>query len=108
MITTTSLASFNQMISKEEIVLSYFSHDKCSVCKVLLPKIEQLLSEEFPKAILNYCNMEINTEIAAHNSVFTAPTIIIYVQGKEYKRYSRNLSLMVLKEDLARPYHLLY
>jgi len=107
MINTNNLSVFKQEVDKNTICVAYFSHDKCNVCKVLLPKIEELLSNYYPEIKLIYSNVELHPEIPAQNSIFTVPGIIVFVEGKEYKRYSRNLSIDILDEDLKRPYNIL-
>lgn len=103
-----SLTEFKKLIEANDMALAYFSHDRCSVCKVLLPKVKELLATDFPKVQLAYCNIEQVPETAAQNSVFTAPTLLIFVQGKEYMRFSRNVGLEPLAETIARPYKMLF
>ncbi len=99
---------FENIISEETMVLAYFSHDKCSVCKVLKPKVEELLNQNFPKIKQVYCNVENSPEIAATHTVFAVPTILIWIEGKESYRLSRNVGLMELQEKLERPYKMLF
>ena len=103
----SSLSEFEEFVQSSPIVVGYFSHDKCSVCKVLLPKVEELLEEEFPKSELVCCNIEHSPELAAQNNVFTAPVLIIYADGKEYARYSGNIGLNQLAQSISRPYRML-
>ncbi|MEE4197009.1 MAG: thioredoxin family protein [Bacteroidales bacterium] len=88
--------------------LVYFSHDKCNVCKVLKPKVHQLLNEYFPHLEMYYCDTEHYPQIAAQNSIFTVPTLIIFFDGKEFFRKSRNIGLEELKNELKRPYSLMF
>lgn len=92
----------------ETAILKYFSHQRCSVCKVLMPKIKQLLEEEFPKMEFRYVNIEEEPEVAASHQVFTVPAILVFFEGREYYRFARNVSLLQLKEAIDRPYHLLF
>ncbi|MFP4024195.1 MAG: thioredoxin family protein [Thiohalospira sp.] len=103
----TNFDEFSTAI-KNKGCLFYFSHEKCNVCKVLKPKIHNLLSQNFPKIKMFYCNTELYPEIAAQNSVFTVPTIIIYFEGKEFFRKSRNIGIQELASDLERPYSILF
>ncbi|MGQ1785041.1 MULTISPECIES: thioredoxin family protein [unclassified Saccharicrinis] len=107
MIDIRSAQGLKEVLSTNDFVLGYFSHDKCTVCKALLPKVEQLIASDFPKVKLAYCNIEHAPRLAAHAGVFTAPTLILYVQEKEYVRYSRNIGLDQLAQSIARPYHML-
>ncbi len=88
--------------------LKYFSHQDCNVCKVLMPKIQHLLNEEFPKMEFQYINVQEQPDVAASFQVFTVPTILIFFEGKEYYRFARNLSINQLKEAIERPYNMLF
>ncbi len=103
-----TVTELKQLLSSEKIVLGYFSHDRCSVCKVLLPKIKELITSHFSEVKLLYCNIEHAPELAAQNTVFTAPAIIIFVEGKEYVRFSRNIGLDQLRQAISRPYQMLF
>ena len=103
-----TIAEFEDFISSNDMVVGYFSHDKCSVCKVLLPKIKALIHQDFPKAKLVYCDIEKEPALAAQNRVFTAPVVLVFVQGREYVRYSRNIGLNQLAQSIARPYKMLF
>ncbi|WP_430812111.1 MULTISPECIES: thioredoxin family protein [unclassified Carboxylicivirga] len=93
---------------KQENCLKYFSHDACSVCKVLFPKVKQLLEEDFPMMELIFIDLEKRPEEAARHQVFTAPTLLVFFEGKEYYRFARNVSLPQLKTAIERPYQLLF
>ncbi|MBR8536777.1 thioredoxin family protein [Carboxylicivirga sediminis] len=92
----------------ETAILKYFSHQHCNVCKVLMPKVKQLLKQEFPKMAFQYVNIEEEPEVAASHQVFTVPTILVLFEGREYYRFARNVSIVQLKEAIERPYHLLF
>lgn len=92
----------------EMATLKYFSHQRCSVCKVLMPKVKRLLADEFPKMEFQYINVEEEPKVAASYQVFTVPTILIFFEGKEYYRFARNVSIIQLKEAIERPYALLF
>lgn len=104
----TSLSALENVIQNNDAVLIYFSHEKCNVCKVLKPKIHKMLSENFPEIKMFYSDTVLNPEIAAQNSIFTVPTIIIYLDKKEFLRKSRNVGVKELKKELQRPYDLLF
>lgn len=99
---------FNEIIESTPMVLIYFSHDTCNVCKVLKPKVEELLSNQFPKIKQLYCNVENSPEIAASLTVFAVPTLLVWIEGKETYRLSRNIGLLELEKTLKRPYTLLF
>ncbi len=82
------------MISQPEapIVVRYFSHDTCNVCKILRPKLESV-SATFDQVRFEYIKTDEQPETAAQNLVFAVPTIIVMVDGKEGKRFGRHLAL---------------
>lgn len=104
----TSWDDFQASITSNDAVLIYFSHEQCNVCKVLKPKIEKMLSDNFPKIKMFYADTVLHPEIAAQNSIFTVPTILIYFDRKEYLRVSRNVSVVELEEKITRTYQLMF
>lgn len=106
-----TLCSFDDylgFIKNNKFCLVYFSTPTCNVCKVLKPKIINFINDEFPQIHLAYLNSEELKEVAAQNRIFTVPTILIFIEGKEYMRKSRNINLADLRNELARPYSFLF
>ena len=102
------LKEVQALIAREKGVLLYFSSDTCSVCKVLKPKVAELLQEEFPHLQVRYVNTELSPLISGQFRVFTIPTILIFFDGREQARFSRNISLQQLDQALSRPYSMLF
>jgi len=96
------------LVRNSSAVLLYFSTDECNVCKVLKPKIEQLIVSNFPQIKLVYININTTPEIAASYHVFTAPTMLILFENKELLRKGRSFGIYELGDELARPYQLLF
>jgi len=107
---TTILSEEEFEASKQGNLVSlyYFSHDECNVCKVLKPKIEELFSEEFPETKLFYVNTKTTSALAAQNRIFAVPTLIIFIEGKEFIRKSRNIGISELHEEMQRPYQMIF
>jgi len=106
--TITSFQEFEKTAKEKEAVLFYFSHKDCNVCKVLKPKIIELIENNFSKIEIYYCDTVNSPEIAAQNQIFIVPTIMIFFTGKEYIRKSRNLSIEELQNEINRPYGLIF
>jgi len=102
-----SLEEFTECLKKEVIFLVYFSHDMCQVCKVLKPKVHEMLLAHFPAMNMYYADMHKNPEIAGQNSVFTAPTVIVYAGHREQVRLSRSFGISELESRIGRIYDLL-
>lgn len=107
-ITIKSVEEFKEFISKNGGAVTYFSTPQCNVCKVLKPKLKELLAEHFPEMKFAYVNTVEAQEMAAQNQVFTVPTILFHLDGKEFIRKSRNVNINVLAEELERPYDMMF
>jgi thioredoxin-like negative regulator of GroEL len=103
-----NLRELQDKIATEQGVLLYFSSDSCSVCKVLKPKVSAMLLERFPLMISHYVDTEKSPLISGQFSIFTIPTILIFFEGREQARYSRNISMHQLEESISRPYHMVF
>lgn len=103
-----SFEEFLKWKEKEPALLAYFSTEACNVCKVLKPKVDELIQTEFPKIKLVYIKSDKLPEVAAQNQVFAAPTLIVYFDGREYIRKSRNIGIGELQNEIARPYSMMF
>lgn len=103
-----SFEEVKNTIAEKPAVLLYFSHDDCSVCKVLKPKIAELLEKSFPLMEMLYVNVHELPEVAGQYRVFAVPTVLIFFDGSESFRFSRNLSTTELAEKIKRPYDLMF
>jgi len=103
-----SFEELNSRIKSEEAVLVYFSHEECNVCKVLKPKVAELVKDEFPKLKMIYSDTVKIPEAAGQNRVFAVPTILLFLEGREYVRASRNISVEELQRQIQRPYGMMF
>lgn len=103
-----SFDEFLKMKQEEPAFLGYFSTQACNVCKVLKPKVAELIQNEFPKIKLAYIKSDILPEVAAQNQVFAAPTILVFFDGREYIRKSRNIGISELQREIERPYSMFF
>ena len=103
-----SLDELLEKIGTGEPVLIYFSGENCSVCKVLKPKIDEVISNSFPKINLFEVKTDLHKEITSHFTVFSIPTTLVFFDEKEFFRVGRNLSIASFVQDIKRPYELIY
>lgn len=103
-----SLEEFNSIKDAPEASIFYFSHDACNVCKVLKPKIAALIQSNYPKINLYYVNTVDSPEIAAQNSIFTVPVMLLTFEGREYIRKARNISIMELDQEIEKLYRMIF
>ncbi len=103
-----TVKEYGDFIQRHPGAVLYFSTPECNVCKILKPKLLEILDEEFPELKFAYINCNEAKELAAQNQIFAVPTILFLFDGKETLRKSRNINLLILKEELNRPYELFY
>ena len=106
--TINDLDTYNDILEKEDAVLVYFSHEQCNVCKVLKPKVAELLENNFPKMKMYYADTVLNPEISGQNKIFSVPTVLAFFGGRETFRKSRSIGINELAEQIERPYGMLF
>lgn len=99
---------FQNVIKNDTATLFYFSNDDCNVCKVLKPKVFELLQQSFQEIGFYYVDTKILPDVAAQSSVFTIPTILVFFDGNELIRKSRYIGIEEIKQELARPYEIMF
>ena len=97
-----------ETIEGSDAIMLYFSTPQCRVCKVLKPKIYEMLQQNYPKIEMHYVDTEKTPEAGGQFSVFAAPTIILFLDGKEFIRQSRNIGISELAALIERPYSLFF
>jgi thioredoxin-like negative regulator of GroEL len=103
----TTLEELQELIQKEIGVLVYFSTPTCNVCHALKPKIASEFEKNFPKIKQVFIDSSITPEIPAHFNIFSVPTILVFLDSKEFARESRNVSVPLLVGNIERVYKIL-
>lgn len=91
-----------------ENYLLYFSSDSCSICTVLKPKVEEMISDLFPKLNFHFIDIKEFPELAANYGVFTVPVVLVFFEKKEVIRKTRTFSVIELQESIERYYNLIF
>ena len=94
-------------VKNSSAVMLYFSAPTCGVCKVLKPKLFEALEKNFPVFKVESIDISVSEDIAPYFGVFTIPTVIVFLDGKEFIRKSRNMSVDGLMEEIRRPYEIM-
>ena len=102
--TISDYSDYLELVGNSPALLCYFSTPSCQVCKVLKPKVLELVSEEFPEMKTAWIDIERSPLIAGQNSIFTAPTLLVYFNGKETVRKIRNFGIEELESGIRRVY----
>jgi thioredoxin-like negative regulator of GroEL len=103
----TSQIRFQDFVVDHPVAMVYFHTADCGVCKAVRPKLEQLMNERFPAAVLAQVDCSEYPQLAAQHQVFTVPTLLVFLAGREQLRRSRAFGLGELARALERPYALL-
>ena len=102
-----TLQDIQTLIEEKPGVLLYFSGATCNVCHALRPKYKALFDEKFPLIEQVYLDAHEHSDIAVHFNVFSVPTAIVFLGGREFAREGRAVSLHQLEEKLSRPYDIM-
>ncbi|HOI88091.1 MAG TPA: thioredoxin family protein [Lentimicrobium sp.] len=89
-------------------LLLYFYNDSCAPCVALRPKVEELITNRFPRMDHSYINAGLNPALAASNGVFASPAILVFFDGKETFRVSKYVSIDELASRIQRYYNLIF
>ena len=90
-------------INKNHLAFLYVSQENCSVCHALRPKLTELL-KRYPKIELREIEADKVKEISAEYLIFSAPTLLFFVEGKEYIREGKFVQLKKLAEAIEQIY----
>lgn len=96
---------FDAVLAQWDCVVVYFSSPSCGVCHSLKPKVIDLASEYENLQVLDV-DISQNQEIANSLSVFSAPTVIVFLCGKESGRFSRSFGVHQICDVLDRYYEI--
>lgn len=89
-------------MDKTPIETLLFSTSRCGICQVLKPKLRELMASTYPEIRHREIDANEAPEFAAQHTVFSAPTLVILAEGKEYRRYHGSFSLYTVQDDLDR------
>ena len=100
----TNEIEFQQIIDNNEMVVTYFSGANCSVCNVVKPKIEELITTNYPNIKLIEVPTEQSPVLIGKYTIFSNPVIILWIEGREYIREIRNISIGEFKNKISINY----
>ncbi|MCK5740206.1 thioredoxin family protein [bacterium] len=95
-------------IEQSPALMLYFTSPTCAVCYVLLPKLKELLVQNYPKMALTIVPAEKRPMETAQLTVFSFPTVLVFFHGKEFVRLGGSFSLRQLAAQIDRPYQMLF
>ncbi|MGX7245464.1 thioredoxin family protein [Enterococcus quebecensis] len=90
-------------VRENHLVFLYVSQEDCSVCHVLQPKLTELL-KKYPEIELREVEAHKVKEISAEYLIFSAPTMLFFVDGKEYIREGKFVQFKKLDAQIEHIY----
>jgi len=102
-----TIENINKTIKENIAVMVYFSAPTCNVCHALKPKLIEELDANFPAFVVESVDISTEEEIAPHFGVFAIPTVLIFLDGKEFLRKSRHMSVDEVMSEIRRPYEIM-
>ena len=88
----TSIKDIEQTIADNRLCLFYIKAPDCGVCNVMLGKVERL-SDQFPSMTSFYTDITEEPLIAGRFLVYSGPTVLLLMDGKEVYRGSQFIDL---------------
>ena len=79
-----TIQNIENSIKENLAVMVYFSAPTCNVCHVLKPKLIEAFDQNFQAFKVESVDISAEEDIAPHFLVFTIPTVLIFLDGKEY------------------------
>jgi hypothetical protein len=67
-----------------------------------------MVEADFSNIEFRLINAEQNTALSAQFGVFASPTLIVFFEGKEYIRESKNISISELHDKIERIYNMVF
>jgi len=102
-----SIQNIEKSIKENLAVMVYFSAPTCNVCHSLKPKLMEALDANFKEFVVERVDISVEEDIAPHFGVFAIPTVLVYLDGKEFLRKSRHMSVSDVISEIKRPYEIM-
>ncbi|EST54336.1 thioredoxin [Brevibacillus panacihumi W25] len=97
----TLLSEVKDHVETNPVSLLFIKMANCGVCDATLEKTVQLL-QSYPEIPAGVVSIEDTPSLAGEWLVFTAPTILLFMEGKEVHRQSRIVVFGELENALHR------
>ena len=102
----TSIKDIEQTKKDNRLCLFFIKAPDCGVCNVMLDKVEKI-ADVFPSLCSLYTDIIEEPLIASHFLVYSGPTVLLLMDGKEVYRASQFIDLEELKYNINRYIELL-
>lgn len=97
----TKLTEIEQTLQDNRLCLFYIKAPDCGVCNVMLNKTEQLAGK-YPSLCSFYTDITEEPLIAGQFLVYSGPTVLLMMEGKEVYRASQFINLQELEDKIIK------
>ncbi|MBD3796287.1 MAG: thioredoxin family protein [Campylobacterales bacterium] len=102
-----TIEEIENIIKENLAVMVYFSAPTCNVCHALKPKLLEAIETNFKEFEIVSVDVSVDQEVAAHFSVFAIPTVLVFLDSREFLRKSRHMSVDEVIREIKRPYEIM-
>jgi len=102
-----TIENIKKTIEQNLAVMIYFSAPTCNVCHALKPKLLEALEKNFKDFEVVSVDISETEDIAPHFDVYAIPTVLVFLDGKEFLRKSRHMSVDEVIREIKRPYEIM-
>ena len=97
----TSISDIEHTIANNTLCLFYIKAPDCGVCNVMLDKVEKL-ADQYPQLTSFYTDIMEEPLIAGRFLVYSGPTVLLLMDGKEVYRGVQFIDLEELAFNINR------
>tara|TARA_Y100001949_G_C15918560_1_gene300143 strand:- start:312 stop:632 length:321 start_codon:yes stop_codon:yes gene_type:complete len=80
-------SNFNDIVSKNSVVLIDFWAEWCGPCRMIAPMIEELANDYDGKAVIGKLDVDNNQESSVKFGVRSIPTLLVFKDGEMVDRH---------------------
>ena len=95
----TNIHDIEQTLRDNRLCLFYIKAPDCGVCNVMLDKVERLV-DSYTSLCSFYTDIHEEPLIAGQFLVYSGPTVLLLMEGKEIYRASQFINLEELKQTI--------
>jgi thioredoxin-like negative regulator of GroEL len=99
--------AIQKTIDENPAVMLYFSAPTCNVCHALKPKLLEAIDANFEKFEIVSIDTSFEQETSAQFGVFSIPTVLVFLDGREFLRKTRHMSVDEVIREIQRPYEIM-
>ncbi len=90
-------------LKHKDLSVIYITSKDCNVCKVIYPKLENLLAK-FEKSEFVRLETDDYPQVAGEFMIFSVPAVLIFSNGRELYRAARYLDLQEIEQIITDYY----